>query len=164
MGRDMNKSDRENIPDYIHSRNAICSANFLKALRENHGDVQIEAEPKPEKHLPPIPDKAVAAAAEVAFPDWIHGIKRIQYAVCREYGISLVDLCSRRRSVPIVRPRQVAMYLCKTLTNRSFPEIGRRFGGRDHSTIISAIRRIETICAKDDAFRERVEKLAETIG
>lgn len=63
--------------------------------------------------------------------------------VCREYNISRVDLISQRRTAPIVGPRQMAMYLAKTLTLRSLPEVGRRFGGRDHTTVLHAVRKIE---------------------
>ena len=57
------------------------------------------------------------------------------------------------------RPRQVAMYLAKTLTLRSLPEIGRRFGGRDHTTVLHAVRKIEALVAKDVALSEEVESL-----
>lgn len=165
MGRSMNKSDRANLGSYMHGRNAICSANFLRVLKQVHGpEVIIEiVDTKPEP-LPPIPNKVVAAAADTAFPEWTGEIKRIQKAVCIEYQVSFTDLCSQRRHHPVVRPRQVAMYLCKRLTGRSLPEIGRRFGRRDHTTASAAIRRIELICASDPEFRQRVEKLAESLG
>jgi len=69
-------------------------------------------------------------------------VTRIQEVVARQYGVSRFDLLSSRRTANIVRPRQVAMYLCKTLTLRSLPEIGRRFGGRDHTTVLHAVRKI----------------------
>ena len=59
----------------------------------------------------------------------------------------------------MVRPRQVAMYLAKTLTLRSLPEIGRRFGGRDHTTVLHAVRKIEGLVARDTALSEEVESL-----
>jgi len=59
----------------------------------------------------------------------------------------------------VVRPRQVAMYLAKTLTLRSLPEIGRRFGGRDHTTVLHAVRKIEGLVARDTALSEEVESL-----
>jgi chromosomal replication initiator protein len=58
-----------------------------------------------------------------------------------------------------VRPRQVAMYLAKTMTLRSLPEIGRRFGGRDHTTVLHAVRKIEGLVGKDTALSEEVESL-----
>jgi chromosomal replication initiator protein len=158
---------------YVHERNVVCSRNLLQALKASHPELApeevqpdpIDAEPDIEPTpLPPIPNEVIAKAADIAFPTWVNAVKRIQKAVCDEYGVSLVDLCSSRRNHRVVRPRQVAMYLCKTLTSRSLPEIGRRFGGRDHSTALSAIRRIEIICEKDEAFRARVERVAEQVG
>lgn len=69
-------------------------------------------------------------------------IDQIQSAVARYYRVSVLDLKSERRAVAIARPRQIAMYLSKRLTARSLPEIGRKFGDRDHSTVIHAVRRI----------------------
>ncbi|WP_226576499.1 helix-turn-helix domain-containing protein [Acuticoccus sediminis] len=83
-------------------------------------------------------------------------IEDIQRVVCQHYGISRGDLVSERRTKAIVRPRQVAMYLCKMLTPRSLPEIGRRFGNRDHTTVLHAVRKIGEL-------KERDEKLAEDI-
>ncbi|MEQ1510674.1 MAG: chromosomal replication initiator protein DnaA, partial [Sphingopyxis sp.] len=72
-------------------------------------------------------------------------IEEIQRAVCAHYRIDKSEMSSQRRVRAIARPRQVAMYLAKELTPRSFPEIGRRFGGRDHSTVIHAVRTIESL-------------------
>jgi chromosomal replication initiator protein len=66
---------------------------------------------------------------------------------------------SSRRTANVVRPRQVAMYLAKILTLRSLPEIGRRFGGRDHTTVLHAVRKIETLAGNDSAFAEEIEAL-----
>ena len=66
---------------------------------------------------------------------------------------------SPRRSRSIARPRQVAMYLAKSITTRSLPEIGRKFGGRDHTTVIHAIKTIEEIMANDPGLAEDVELL-----
>lgn len=145
-------------PQYVRELNVIGSNALLAALIEHHGPPANSNEPPAE--LPPIPNKAIAAAAEVAFPEWVNSIKRIQHAVCKEYGITLMEMLSHRRHKRICRPRQVAMYLCKTLTDRSFPEIGRRFGHRDHSTALAAVSRIEQISTVDEEFRARVEKVA----
>ena len=72
-------------------------------------------------------------------------IEDIQRVVARQYNVSRADLLSSRRTANVVRPRQVAMYLAKTLTLRSLPEIGRRFGGRDHTTVLHAVRKIENL-------------------
>ena len=88
----------------------------------------------------------------------------IQRAVCRHYQVSMNDLSSIRRTANVVRPRQVAMYLAKTLTLRSLPEIGRRFGGRDHTTVLHAVRKIEGLIAKDTALATDIELLKAKIG
>lgn len=76
-------------------------------------------------------------------------IEDIQRAVCAHYRIDKAEMASQRRTRAVARPRQVAMYLAKELTPRSFPEIGRRFGGRDHSTVIHAVRTIESLRVSD---------------
>jgi len=86
-------------------------------------------------------------------------IEDIQRVVARQYNVSRSDLLSSRRTANVVRPRQVAMYLAKTLTLRSLPEIGRRFGGRDHTTVLHAVRKIESLVSKDVALSDEVELL-----
>ncbi|WP_347304543.1 chromosomal replication initiator protein DnaA [Croceibacterium sp. TMG7-5b_MA50] len=76
-------------------------------------------------------------------------IDEIQRTVCSFYRIDRSEMASKRRARAVVRPRQVAMYLAKVLTPRSYPEIGRKFGGRDHSTVIHAVRLIEDLRARD---------------
>ena len=86
-------------------------------------------------------------------------IDEIQKKVAEHYNVRMVDMHSARRSRAVARPRQVAMYLAKQLTPRSLPEIGRKFGGRDHTTVIHAVRKIEELSAYDASFREDVELL-----
>jgi chromosomal replication initiator protein len=86
-------------------------------------------------------------------------IEEIQRIVARQYNVSRADLLSSRRTANVVRPRQVAMYLAKTLTLRSLPEIGRRFGGRDHTTVLHAVRKIENLVNSDTALAEEIELL-----
>jgi len=86
-------------------------------------------------------------------------IEDIQRVVARQYNVSRSDLLSSRRTANVVRPRQVAMYLAKTLTLRSLPEIGRRFGGRDHTTVLHAVRKIEGLVGNDMALAEEIETL-----
>ena len=73
--------------------------------------------------------------------------------------MSRADILSSRRTAVVVKPRQVAMFLAKTLTMRSLPEIGRRFGGRDHTTVLHAVRKIEALAQTDSALREEIELL-----
>ena len=86
-------------------------------------------------------------------------IEEIQRIVARHYNVSRSDLLSSRRTANVVRPRQVAMYLAKTLTLRSLPEIGRRFGGRDHTTVLHAVRKIEHLVGNDTSLADEVESL-----
>ena len=86
-------------------------------------------------------------------------IEDIQRVVARQYNVSRSDLLSSRRTANVVRPRQVAMYLAKTLTLRSLPEIGRRFGGRDHTTVLHAVRKIEGLVGNDVTLAEEIEVL-----
>jgi chromosomal replication initiator protein len=86
-------------------------------------------------------------------------IEDIQRMVARQYNVSRADLLSSRRTANVVRPRQIAMYLAKALTLRSLPEIGRRFGGRDHTTVLHAVRKIETLASSDTALAEEIELL-----
>ena len=86
-------------------------------------------------------------------------IEEIQRIVARHYNVSRSDLLSSRRTANVVRPRQIAMYLAKTLTLRSLPEIGRRFGGRDHTTVLHAVRKIESLIGVDNTLAAEIEVL-----
>ena len=86
-------------------------------------------------------------------------IEEIQKKVAEHYSIRLTDMASPRRARAVARPRQVAMYLAKQLTQRSLPEIGRRFGNRDHTTVMHAVSRIAELMAADAAFAEDVALL-----
>jgi chromosomal replication initiator protein len=91
-------------------------------------------------------------------------IEDIQRIVARHYNVSRQELVSNRRTRVIVKPRQVAMYLSKMLTPRSFPEIGRRFGGRDHTTVLHAVRKIEELIGADTKLGHEVELLKRLIN
>ncbi len=104
--------------------------------------------------------------AEVAIRDLVRNrepkrvkIEDIQKLVASRYNVSRADILSERRTAAVVRPRQIAMYLSKALTLRSLPEIGRRFGGRDHTTVLHAVRKIETNLTADAALAEEIELL-----
>ncbi len=86
-------------------------------------------------------------------------IEEIQKRVAEHWNIRLADMSSARRARAVARPRQVAMYLAKQLTSRSLPEIGRRFGNRDHTTVMHAVSRVTELMAADSDFAERVELL-----
>ncbi len=86
-------------------------------------------------------------------------IDEIQRTVAEYYNLRLSEMLSQRRSRMIARPRQTAMYLCKQLTSRSLPEIGRRFGGRDHTTVMHAVRKIDDLCKSDSQLDEDITRL-----
>lgn len=90
-------------------------------------------------------------------------IEDIQRAVAKHYNVTKADLLSGRRTRSVVRPRQIAMYLAKMLTPRSLPEIGRHFGGRDHTTVLHAVRKIEELIAGDATLAEEVALLRRVI-
>jgi len=91
-------------------------------------------------------------------------IEEIQKRVAEHFNIRITDMHSARRARAVARPRQVAMYLAKQLTSRSLPEIGRKFGGRDHTTVMHAVRKIEELKSVDPAFAEDIELLRRMLG
>ncbi len=86
-------------------------------------------------------------------------IEEIQKRVAEHFNIRISDMHSARRARAVARPRQVAMYLAKQLTARSLPEIGRKFGGRDHTTVMHAVRKVDELRATDSSFSDDVELL-----
>ena len=86
-------------------------------------------------------------------------IEEIQKKVSQHFNIKMSDMSSARTSRTVASPRQVAMYLSKNLTSRSLPEIGRRFGNRDHTTVIHAVKKVEALRNKDASFDEDVQLL-----
>ena len=86
-------------------------------------------------------------------------IEEIQRRVADHYSVRLSDLIGPKRLRTIARPRQIAMYLAKQLTPRSLPEIGRRFGGRDHTTIMHGVRRIEELMTTDSQMADDLQLL-----
>lgn len=86
-------------------------------------------------------------------------VDEIQKTVAAHFNLKQEDLLGERRTRAIARPRQIAMYLAKTLTTRSYPDIGRRFGGRDHTTVLHAVRLIEKLIGEDPAMAADVEAL-----
>ena len=90
-------------------------------------------------------------------------LEKIQSATSNFFSITLEEMLSPRRSRPLARPRQVAMYLAKKLTTRSLPEIGRKFANRDHTTVIHAVKTIEKLIENNDELRKNVEELKSLI-
>ena len=90
-------------------------------------------------------------------------IEDIQRVVAQHYNIPKNEMLSNRRTRTVVRPRQIAMYLSKIMTLRSLPEIGRRFGGRDHTTILHAVRKVEELKDGDAKLAKEIELLRRLI-
>lgn len=86
-------------------------------------------------------------------------VDEIQKTVADHFSLKQADLLSERRTRAVARPRQIAMWLCKQHTTRSYPDIGRRFGGRDHTTVLHGVRKIEELMAQDDQIARDVETL-----
>lgn len=110
-------------------------------------------------------DPLTLATAEVLMRDFVVTkerrikIEEIQTAVSRHFRVARADILSARRTANVVMPRQIAMYLAKSLTLRSLPEIGRRFGGRDHTTVLHAVRKIEALLSKDKELESDIESI-----
>lgn len=124
--------------------------------------------PSPAPHCEAPPDAPYAT--QMRIPEWweagsalmpvsFPSIALIQREVCEHYRIRMLDYLSDRRTRTIVRPRQIGMYLAKMLTLRSLPEIGRRFGGRDHTTVMYAVRVIDGLVKTDPEIAAAVEHL-----
>lgn len=124
--------------------------------------------PIPTSTPAPVCDEQDRPAAAPTTHPWFHivelmpgriTIDKIQAIVCRDFGLSSGEFLAKRRTKSVVRPRQIAMYLAKELTQRSLLEIGRRFGGRDHTTILHAVRTITRLMATDADLAKRVDML-----
>lgn len=145
----------------------ISTDKLLSKLFAAHSNVPRPA-PKPaeviavEPVLPPISNSQFALAHSLTsgLGLSLSHIERIQRVVLAFYpNVSMSDLKSARRTADVVRPRQIVMYLAKELTARSLPEIGRRCGGRDHTTVLHAVRKIGALVKTDPELAEQVEKI-----
>lgn len=96
--------------------------------------------------------------------DRILTVEQVQKAVADFYKIKLVDLMGKRRMRSLALPRQIAMYLCRKHIKSSFPEIGHKFGGKDHSTVVHACSKIERVIVSDSSLREQVERLEQNLS
>ncbi len=90
-------------------------------------------------------------------------IEKIQNVTSNFYSLNLQEMLSQRRSRPLARPRQIAMYLAKKLTTRSLPEIGRKFANRDHTTVIHAVKTIDKLCGSNEEIKKNVEDIKSII-
>lgn len=91
-------------------------------------------------------------------------VEQIMRAVCKEYGVTKMDLKSHRRTANLVRPRHVVAFLSRSMTDRSFPEIGRRLGNRDHTSILRGYRKMLRLLETDTELQGRVAKITAELG
>jgi len=91
-------------------------------------------------------------------------IESIQDAVCRYFELKLAELKSHRKNKQLVWPRQIAMYLCRKHTDASFPEIGQKFGGRDHTTVIHAVKKVEELRSSTSEVQNEIKSILRTLG
>lgn len=91
-------------------------------------------------------------------------VRKIQVAICHQFGVRMLDLLSCRRTADIVRPRQVGYFLSKKLIGCSLPDIGRRFGGRDHTSALAGIRKIEALRKTDDELNAKIMAVVAELG
>ncbi|WP_377297593.1 chromosomal replication initiator protein DnaA [Rhizobium sp. SGZ-381] len=150
------------IPDAILSHVARNVANSGRDLEGAFNQLIFRRSFEPELSLERV-DELLAHLVGAGEAKRVR-IEDIQRIVARHYNVSRQELVSNRRTRVIVKPRQIAMYLSKTLTPRSFPEIGRRFGGRDHTTVLHAVRKIEDLISGDSKLSHEVELLKRLIN
>lgn len=108
-----------------------------------------------QKHAEAIAQFEARAALETRRPP----VELIQKIVANYYGLDWRIMHCASRTIDLVRPRQIAMYLSKVMSGRSFPDIGRRFGGRDHSTVVHAVHKIKSLMAEDECLAADIEEL-----
>ncbi len=133
--------------DYT-ARNRKCTNALLASLILHHG------EPIPEPESIPIPEPI---PPPVIFTG--NKIDQIKRMVCKHFGVSRESLESNSRKRTVVRPRQIGMYLSRRYTTYSFPQIGQRFGGRDHTTILHAFHKVRELIEKDAKLAADVANL-----
>lgn len=154
---------RADTPEFVFPDEV---ADFIAANVSSSGRDVVSAVRRVSAHSALTGHDVNLAMAEAAVRDLTRAntvkrpkIEDVQRVVCQYYSLERLDLVSARRTKNIVRPRQCAMYLCKKLTPRSLPEIGRRFGNRDHTTVLHAVRKVEELIEIDNKMADDVAAL-----
>ncbi|MBO6508542.1 MAG: chromosomal replication initiator protein DnaA [Roseibium sp.] len=148
----------DEVTDYI-ARYVIASARDLEgALNRLFAHNQLTKQPVTME----LAEKTLHDLVRIGEPRSIK-VEEIQQVVCKHYSVTKADLLSSCRARTLVRPRQIAMYIAKVVTGRSLPEIGRRFGNRDHTTVLHAVRKIEGMVKKDKVLAQEIELLKRLI-
>lgn len=152
----------------LRAKNEHCCNALLSRLIKHHGDafvrpspvIVIEPPPLPEPPAPPEPSIVLAdMVTEIEEGPRPVTIREIQKCISKHFNISMAELLASRRLAKIVRPRQIGFYLARKLTSRSLPEIGRRFGGKDHTTVLHACKKVEERMAADPNLARTVAEL-----
>ena len=171
-------SPEELISHYAGVRKRLYGGGIVQfAARPRHQEPALESAPAPasapDPDIEPNIEPELQAADERVF--YLRGILNhplprkvmiddIQRAVAIRYNVSQHDILSARRTANVVLPRQIAMYLAKTLTLFSLTAIARRFGGRDHTTVLLAVRKIERLMDADQKLSGEIEMLKKIIS
>lgn len=155
------KVDLDNFYEINHSQNIACSDMLLQLLITHHG-------PHSNDNPPPEPYRSIEPEwwPSMWFGDLVTSCKVgtasvgfIQDVIAKAYGVTRLDLISKKRTHRYVMPRQIAMYFARVLLDRPFPDIGRRFGARDHTTVIHAVQKISARCVSDQEFATKIAAL-----
>ena len=143
---------------------SFIANEFKSSIRDMLGVLnRIIASSRIQNKIPTLQDAKLILKDLLSNMQSIITIEDIQKLVVNYYNLSTTDFLSSRRSRHIARPRQVAMYLSKKLTTKSLPEIGRKFTGRDHTTVIHAIKKVEELMAADKKFEYEVQDISNKI-
>lgn len=129
----------------------MCALRKILAYSKFHGrEISIELTKEALKDLLTVQNRQIS-------------VENIQKTVADFYNIKVADMYSKKRPANIARPRQIAMYLAKELTQKSLPEIGELFGGRDHTTVLHAVRKIADERSKDAQLNHELHVLEQTL-
>jgi chromosomal replication initiation ATPase DnaA len=142
-----------------HKARRASERNRLRAILEEARLVREWNKKAEQERIAALRAKYERRQSELGATATYPSIRKIIISVAQAYGVKTVDMMSARRTADVVLPRQVAMYLAKVTTLRSLPDVGRQFGGKDHTTILHAVRKIAARMAVDDSFRAKVEAL-----
>lgn len=147
-------------PDDEKTEDRIACDQLLALLKRHHPeyDPDIKAAPEPELELETeLEPEPVVAVVDVGdsdeVPPAVPSVRDIQTIVCWYFGFQLTEFLSHRRTGKLNYPRQIAMWLAKTLTMKTMPQLGRAFDGRDHTTILHGVRKIENMRQTDEHTR-----------
>jgi len=158
------KADDEGIP--LPNDVALFLAGAIKSnIRELEGSlINLAAHASLENRRIDLAFARETLNKVIALHQTVLTVDNVQHTVCKHFNISLGDLKGTRRQRSVAFPRQVAMYLCRKALGSSYPEIGQQFGGKDHTTAMAAVRKIQRLVSEDVEIRSRIEALERLLG